>query len=140
MLYRQIALLKDSIEAGILFGGNGHGGRVRACSFAAYQILIVLHHAPFLIRFLFPHPAVHSMLTLARPALIFLARKNLLSIWARVHGVAHSRPILHPRRGSSCLQRFHSFWLVICCTSVLLDGSIGSLVGVTPVVCRSVRS
>jgi hypothetical protein len=65
------------------------------------------------------------MLTLTWPALLSLSlsRKTLFGIW--VDGVALLPPhqVLRPRRGSSCLQRFHSAsgWSSVVHWSCLVD-------------------
>ncbi len=82
--------------------------RARACSFAAYQILIALQFCPSS-----PHFTVHSTLTLAWP---FSRGKVCLAYRSMT-----SRCPFHVRSFVASLQRFQR--LAVRYTSVLLQGS-----------------
>ena len=122
------SFIENSIEAGILLGGNGilHAmvvaRAVARVTLAAYQLLIICDHSLFR-SYPLSHYASYSMLTLTWSSLLSLARKSLFSIW--VDGVVLLPPhqVLRPRRGSSCLQRFHSAsgWSSVVHWSCLVD-------------------
>ena len=122
------SFIENSIEAGILLGGNGilHAmvvaRAVARVTLAAYQLLIICDHSLFR-SYPLSHYASYSMLTLTWSSLLSLARKSLFSIW--VDGVVLLPPhqVLRPRRGSSCLQRFHSAsgWSYVVHWSCLVD-------------------
>ena len=107
------SFIENSIEAGILLGGNGilHAimvaRAVARVTLSADQLLIICDHSLFR-SYPLSHYADYSMLTLTWSSLLSLARKVLFSIWFDGVVLLPLHQVLRPRRGSSCLQRVHS--------------------------------
>ena len=107
------SFIENSIEAGILLGGNGilHAimvaRAVARVTLAADQLLIICDHLLFR-SYSLSHYTNYSMLTLTWSSQLSLARKVLFSIWVDGVVLLPLHQVLRPRRGSSCLQRVHS--------------------------------
>ena len=107
------SFIENSIEAGILLGGNGilHAimvaRAVARVTLSADQLLIICDHSRFR-SYPLSHYADYSMLTLTWSSLLSLARKVLFSIWVDGVVLLPLHQVLLPRRGSSCLQRVHN--------------------------------